>query len=157
MEKQLADHRERAPRPYGILIVDDEACIRGMLDIWLRQQGYATWLASDGRQAIDLYRDRGQDIDAVLLDIRMPGLDGPRTMAALQGLDPQVCCAFMSGDVGDYTEEGLRQRGATAVLAKPLNLAEVARVMGELTLATTFGARQMFSHPDDPNDLLVRQ
>lgn len=157
MEKLLADHRERTPRAYGILIVDDEAHIRGMLDIWLRQQGYATWLASEGRQAIDLYQGNVQEIDAVLLDIRMPGMDGPQTMAALQGLDPHVSCAFMSGDLGTYTEEGLRQRGAAAVLLKPLNLAEVARVMGELTLATTFGARRMLFHPDDPNEYTVRR
>lgn len=120
------------PRAYGILVVDDEACVRGVLNLGLLQHGFAVWLAADGREALDLYRRHHASIDVVLLDVRLPGPDGPQTLAALRGLDPQVRCWFMSGDLGGYTQERLRAGGATGVLAKPFRLDEVAQVLGEL-------------------------
>ena len=120
------------PRAPGVLIVDDEAGIRGVLNAWMRQQGFAVWLAADGRQAIELYRHHHESIDVVLLDVRMPGLDGPQTLAALQALRPEVRCCFMSGDLGTYTAEALENLGGGAVLRKPFHLAEAARVLCEL-------------------------
>ena len=120
------------PRKYGVLAVDDERGVRGLLDVGLRQEGFAVWLAADGRAAIDLYRHSGGVIDAVLMDVRMPGLDGPQTLAALREINPQVRCCFMSGDPGGYTEGGLCDLGAAAVFRKPFCLAEVARVLREL-------------------------
>jgi CheY-like chemotaxis protein len=117
------------PRQYGLLVVDDDEGVRGVLGVGLRQQGFAVWLASGGREALDLYRQHSRAIDVVLLDVRMPGLDGPQTLAALQELNPQVCCCFMSGGLGSYTQEGLRDLGAAAVLPKPFRLPEVARVL----------------------------
>jgi CheY-like chemotaxis protein len=121
--------RTAAPRPCGVLVVDDEACIRKLLEAGLRQEGLAVWLAASGQEALDLYRRHRDAIDVVLLDVRMPGLDGPQTLAALQELNPQVCCCFMSGGLGSYTGEGLRDLGAAAVLPKPFRLPEVARVL----------------------------
>jgi CheY-like chemotaxis protein len=68
----------------------------------------------------------------VLLDVRMPELDGPGTLAALQTLDPQVRCCFMSGYLGGYTEERLLSLGAAAVLPKPFQLANTVRLLWEL-------------------------
>jgi CheY-like chemotaxis protein len=120
------------PRPYGLLVVDDEPCVRGVLDVWLRHQGFAVWVAANGWDALDLYRYHREAIDAVLLDVLMPGRDGPRTLASLQEVNPQVRCCFMSGNLGVYSEERLRTRGAAAVLRKPFRLTEVAQVLGHL-------------------------
>src|SRR5690349_11978266 len=84
---RLADGRR-----HGVLVVDDQEGVRGVLGAMLRQEGFAVWLAADGWEAIDLYRSRRAAIDLVLLDVRMPGLDGPATLAALRGLDPRVRC-----------------------------------------------------------------
>jgi CheY-like chemotaxis protein len=127
------------PRAYGILVVDDEACVRGVLDLGLRHHGFAVWLAADGREALDLYRRHRAAIDVVLLDVRLPGPDGPQTLAALRELDPRVRCCFMSGDLGSYTEEDLRERGAAGVLPKPFRLDGVARVLRELATAGDAG------------------
>src|SRR5437879_4226089 len=66
-------------RACGILIVDDQAHVRDVLSIGLRQEGFAVWLAANGREAFDLYRCRRADIDVVLLDMHMPVLNGPQT------------------------------------------------------------------------------
>src|SRR5205814_4909737 len=110
------------PRAYGILVVDDEAAMRGVLNIAMRQQGFVVWLAANGREALDLYRRHRAAIDVILLDVRMPGLDGPQTLAALQEINPHVRCCFMSGDLGSYTEGVLRDFKAAAGLPKPLRL-----------------------------------
>jgi CheY-like chemotaxis protein len=46
------------------------------------------WLAAGGQEALDLYQRHREAIDVVLLDVRMPGLDGPQTLAALRALNP---------------------------------------------------------------------
>jgi len=119
-------------REYGILVVDDEDYVRDVLDVGLRQRGFAVWLAASGREAIDAYGCHRQDIDVVLMDVRMPRVDGPRTLAALQELNPKIRCCFMTGDLGSYTEEGLRGLGAATVLTKPFRLAEVAQLLREV-------------------------
>jgi CheY-like chemotaxis protein len=128
----LPDTPAASPPPHGVLAVDDEGCVRGLLDVGLRLHGFSVWLAADGREALELYRRHGPSIAVVLMDVRMPGLDGPQTLAALQELNPQVRCCFMSGDFGGYTEEGLRSLGAAVVIPKPFQLDEMARVLREL-------------------------
>ena len=120
------------PRPHGVLIADDEADVRDVLHDRLRQEGFSVWLAADGQEALDLYRNHCATIDVVLLDVRMPGLNGPQTLAALRELTPQIRCCFMSGSFGSYTEERLRDLGAATVFAKPFRLDEVAHVLGNL-------------------------
>jgi CheY-like chemotaxis protein len=121
-----------AGRAYGILVVDDEPCVRGVLSAVLRQRGFAVWVAADGLQAIELYWRHRPAIDVVLLDVRMPMPDGPQTLGALREIDAQVRCCFMSGELGKYSAEALYEAGATAIFTKPLPLAEVAQTLWEL-------------------------
>ena len=120
------------PQQYGILVVDDDAAVRGLLEFGLRHQGFAVWLAANGPEALEQYRRHGATIDVALLDVLMPGLDGPQTLATLQELNPQVRCCFMSGDLGLYGEWQLQSMGAAAVFHKPFRLAEVAQVLWDL-------------------------
>lgn len=134
--------REAPPataRTYGILVVDDELAVGGLLEIGLREQGLTVWLAVNGREALDLYLRNRPMIDVVLLDVRMPGWDGPQTLAALQELNPKICCCFMSGDIGSSNEGPLRDLGAGAVLQKPFPLAQAAHVLRELASTAEVG------------------
>ena len=120
------------PRPHGVLVVDDDADVREVLHEKLRQEGFSVWLAADGREALDVYHNHCETIDVALLDVRMPGLDGPQTLAALQKVTPQIRCCFMSGCLGRHSEEKLRDLGAAAVFSKPFWPDGVAHVLGEL-------------------------
>ena len=126
-------------RQPGILIVDDEPAIRNLLRIVLQQQGFAVWLAADGWEALKVYQQQRGHIALVLLDVRMPGWDGPRTLALLRKLDPAVRCCFLTGHAGDYSEEELRQRGAEHVFAKPFRPAELGLFLGRLAAQPTAG------------------
>jgi len=123
-------------RPLGILIVDDDPSVRAMLEMGLRHHGFVVWLASHGQEALALYRDHAQEIDLVLLDVRMPGMDGPQTLAALQQINPQVRCCFVSGESGEYTQEALLALGAAHYFKKPFSLSGVTQVLRQLVERT---------------------
>jgi CheY-like chemotaxis protein len=127
----LLDVPAKAP---GILVIDDEEPIRRLLQIVLQRQGFDVWLAADGRQAVKLYDRFRSQIDLVLLDVRMPGLDGSQTLEALRQLNPDLCCCFLTGHAGQYTEQQLRQRGAVRVFAKPFAVAELATALWKVAL-----------------------
>jgi anti-anti-sigma factor len=115
--------------PLGVLVVDDDARLRGLLHQWLQRSEWAVWSAADGQQAIELYRRHREEISLVLLDVRMPGLDGPQTLAALQTIDPAVRCCFLTANPEPYTEEGLLLSGAIRVLRKPIPFAELLEAL----------------------------
>lgn len=116
--------------PPTVLVVDDDSQVRGVLELGLQRHGFAVVVAEDGREAVELFhRMREQDegeSPVVLLDVRMPGLDGPLVLAALQSLDAEVRAYFMTGDPAPYTADGLLALGARRVFAKPLDLAATA-------------------------------
>jgi DNA-binding NtrC family response regulator len=68
----------------------------------------------------------------VLLEVRMPGMDGPHTLTALQKLCPTVRCCFMTGNPTPYTEEALLQMGAMRVFRKPFAFIEVIDMLIQL-------------------------
>jgi DNA-binding NtrC family response regulator len=116
----------------GVLIVDDEPYILQLLEAFLGRQGFRVWLASNGAEALELYRSHFSKIAVVVLDVCMTGLDGPQTLAAMQTVNPQVRFCFMSGDPGAYPESELLDRGSPCVLKKPFRLEEIIHVIEQL-------------------------
>ena len=68
----------------------------------------------------------------VLLEVRMPGMDGPHTLTALQKLCPTVRCCFMTGNLTPYTEEALLRMGAVRVFRKPFAFTEAIDTLHQL-------------------------
>ncbi len=118
-----------ADRPLHVLVVDDQHDVREVLSMGLAHYGFAVCRASGGREAIELYRDRRQELDLVLLDVLMPGLDGPQTLRALREVNPDVRCCFLSGGLGKYNEVALRDMGALAVFSKPIKPSVLAQMI----------------------------
>ena len=125
------------PRPPVVLVVDDYEDLRRILGQALRHFGYDVLLAASGREALEVYRRRGQDIDLVLMDVLMPDGDGPQTLDALRRFDPGVRCCLMTGDPGNYRLADLLQRGAERVLVKPIALEELIQVVGDVLQPTS--------------------
>jgi CheY-like chemotaxis protein len=117
----------------GVLVVEDHPDVRQLLGLALPRFGLPVWLAEGGREAIRLYREHRREIGVVLLDVQMPDLDGPETLAALRGLDPAVRVVFMSGNLGPYAAEDLLALGAARILEKPFrSLAALAQTLQEV-------------------------
>jgi two-component system, OmpR family, response regulator len=111
-----------------VLVVDDTDAVREVVCAMLRRHGFEVRVAANGRDSLDVYHElvqRGHDV-TVLLDVQMPGLDGPLVLAALQATDPGVRAYFMTGDPGQYSEDDLLALGAGRVFAKPLDLPVMA-------------------------------
>lgn len=119
------------PRP-GILVVDDEECIRTLLTLLLSQHGFAVWTAASGDEALSLYKRHQADIGLVLLDVQMPAMDGPQTLEALRQLGPSPTVAFLTGHAGKYTPDELLRRGGCQVIPKPFGMAEFVHTLHQL-------------------------
>jgi CheY-like chemotaxis protein len=116
----------------GVLVVDDEPGMRSFLQKTLTLNGFQVWLAGDGKAAIETYKAHRESIAAVLMDVCMPGMDGPVTLAALRNLDSNLRCCLMTGGTNDYSREELIAAGASHILGKPFSLAEVVRLLHQM-------------------------
>jgi DNA-binding response OmpR family regulator len=107
----------------SVLVVEEEHAIRAVRGAALRLEGFDVRLAAGGAEGVTLYRDRPAGL--VLLDVQMPGLDGPDTLATLRTLDPAVRCCFMTGHADPRLAARLLALGAFHVLHKPFRLDEL--------------------------------
>jgi DNA-binding NtrC family response regulator len=119
----------------AVLVVDDEEMVRNLLRAALEREGFEVRLAVSGREALSLCEYEGTTFAAVLLDVRMPGLDGPQTLSEMRRIMPDTPCCFMSGNPGHYEGMELLDRGAVALFAKPFRLNHVAEVLWQLVRA----------------------
>jgi DNA-binding response OmpR family regulator len=117
----------------GVLVVDDEHMVRIMVQMGLERNGFEVLLASNGREAIDLFRAHREEIAVVLLDVCMPGLDGVQTLNGLRELDCEVPACFMTAYTGAFEPEDLLRHGIAHVIAKPFHLEELASILRLLT------------------------
>jgi len=116
----------------GVLVADDDHLVRVLVQLGLERGGFEVWLASNGCEAIDQYREHQEEIAVVLLDVCMPELDGPQTLDALRELNPEIPVCFMSGNAGFYGLDELRQRGAAHVIIKPFLMEELVHVLRQV-------------------------
>jgi two-component system, NtrC family, nitrogen regulation response regulator NtrX len=107
----------------SILIVDDEESIRESLKGILDDEGFKTYFARDGEEAIGRVREENPDL--VLLDIWMPGMDGIETLRRIRELSPDQLIIMMSGHGTIETAVKATKLGAHDFIEKPLSLEKV--------------------------------
>ncbi|MFY0524436.1 sigma-54-dependent transcriptional regulator [Archangium gephyra] len=104
--------------PSTVLIVDDEKNILLTLQTSLQLAGYRTELAASGQVALDVVSAR--PVDAVLMDVKMPDMDGLTALARLMELRPELPVIMMSGHGTIDTAVKATQLGARDFLEKPI-------------------------------------
>jgi two-component system OmpR family response regulator len=121
-----------------LLLVDDEDAIRTIASISLeRIGGWAIVAVASGQEALAAVRDGGP-FDAILMDVMMPGLDGPGTLARMRGEDvpaQHVPVVFMTAKVGAAERERLLSLGASGVIAKPFDPMTLPDELGRVLAA----------------------
>ncbi|HVK14532.1 MAG TPA: response regulator [Gemmataceae bacterium] len=125
-----ADHAQPAP---GILVVDDDCAVRRFLEHSLTRAGYRIFGASNLADAVTMFDLVRCHVRLALLDVSMPGGDGPEVLRELRLLSPELPAVFMSGeldpDMSDPLADRLRAEGASGLIAKPMRLPDLCAVL----------------------------
>ncbi len=103
-----------------ILIVDDEAAIRAVLRRLLERQGYRVLMASNGQEALDLFRPFRDEIRLVITDLMMPAMDGIELVRSLKASKPDVKVIAATGLDVEANRAQLSALGVPELLVKPL-------------------------------------
>ena len=112
-----------------ILLVDDEEPIRALGARMLSHLGFEVLLAADGREALEVYRDRRTEIALVLLDLTMPRMDGEETDEQLRQLDPEVKVVISSGYAESDVASRFAGKGLAGFVHKPYTLVQLRDAM----------------------------
>ena len=114
-----------------ILIVDDEPFILLTAKATLESNGYKVLTANDGLVAVEMFRNKHEEIAAVLLDMMMPVLDGPATMKAMKAIAPNVKIVAASGLRLAERPAAALAAGAIGFLKKPYSDSELLKMLAE--------------------------
>ena len=119
-----------------ILIAEDEADLRDLLQDDLEANGYETAVAIDGRSALAHLERQQEMIDLLLTDVKMPGLTGDQLLAKTRALRPEVPVVVMTafGSVEQAVE--MVKAGAFQYLTKPFETDELLRVVEKALVET---------------------
>jgi CheY-like chemotaxis protein len=104
---------------YSILITDDDDLQRDTLREIVEPEGYRTFLASSGEEAIDLVQQ--ESIHLVLLDMHMPSLNGLDTLRLVHQVKETLPCILVTGDTSDTLMRQAFQAHAYSVIHKPVS------------------------------------
>jgi signal transduction histidine kinase/CheY-like chemotaxis protein len=135
----------RAPRPGDqapgtvrwkgqgrILLVDDEEMVRTVATLMLQRLGFEVITATDGRDAVDLFTVRKDVIDAVVLDMTMPNMDGKEALERLRRIRPDIRVLMTSGFTAEDIAKEMGENGHNGFLQKPFNSAMLAEKLKAL-------------------------
>ena len=106
-----------------ILVIDDEQGIRGLLDRHLSRKGYEVVLAESGRTGLELFCQEQPDV--VVLDLKMPEMDGLTVLKQLRSLDPKKPVIILTGAGSAEAEQKVRALGVTEFVEKEFSLNEL--------------------------------
>ncbi len=113
----------------SLLITDDDPDFRETLQGVFEPKGFRTLLAADGEEALQIVRSR--EIHLVLLDVHMPRLGGLETLRQVKQFRAMLPCILLSAELDEMIIEQARQARAFSVLAKPVTLSQITRVVRE--------------------------
>jgi PAS domain S-box-containing protein len=107
------------------LAVDDEESVRTLAAAMLDQLGFSVLQAGDGREALQRFRERADEIRVVLLDMTMPHLDGAETFRELRRIRPDVRVILSSGYNRQTATSRFAGKGLAGFIQKPYRLDEL--------------------------------
>jgi PAS domain S-box-containing protein len=123
---------ELAKGSASLLLVDDEQLIIDVGTAILKKLGYNVMVATSGEQALDMVQRKKTDIDLVILDMIMPGMDGGKTFDRLREICPEMPVILSSGYALNGKADAIMQRGCNGFLQKPFNISELSLKVQEV-------------------------
>lgn len=115
-----------------ILFVDDEEINRIVGNDILEDLGYEVFLASNGLEALSIFKKNLEVIDLVVLDMIMPKLNGHDTFLKMKEIDKECKVIIASGYSDDEDILRLKDKGLSAILSKPYKIPQLDHLLKEL-------------------------
>jgi DNA-binding NtrC family response regulator len=106
-------------RDYSILIADDDTSCRQALRDIMGAEGFCTWMASSGEEALDILREK--DVHLALLDMHMPTLTGLETLQLARQIKAILPAILITGDTNEDLIRQACQLHFYSVIPKPIN------------------------------------
>ncbi len=111
----------------SLLITDDDRAFRETLQGVFAPRGYRTLLAGDGEEALSIVRK--EEVHLLLLDMHMPKLTGLETLRRVKRFKAILPCILLSAHLDELLIEQARLAQAFSVLAKPVTMSQLTRVV----------------------------
>jgi two-component system cell cycle sensor histidine kinase/response regulator CckA len=112
-----------------ILVVEDEKLMLHLLAKIFLQQGYQVMVASDGEQAIEIYRRWRLKIDIVLLDVGLPKMTGWQVLSKMKQENPEVRVVVATGYLEPEKKVHMSRVGVKDFVTKPYRLDQVIKTI----------------------------
>jgi len=112
-----------------ILLVEDEEMLLTLVSGMLSSHGYNVLIAHDGREAVEVFRNHGEEIALVLSDLGLPELGGWEAFLRMREMNPQVKGIFATGYLDDNANTDMREMGIPSVIRKPYVLEEILKAV----------------------------
>ena len=110
-----------------ILVVDDEEVLRDLFEQTLIRSGYEVFTAENGNKALEIYREKMEGIDLVILDLIMPEMGGEECLDGILEIDPNARVLIASGQLAMESRKAVLERRARGFIDKPCNTRELLR------------------------------
>jgi DNA-binding NtrC family response regulator len=110
-----------------ILIVDDEAMIRNLLEKILSKEGYKILMAKDGQEALDILSN--SKVEIVISDMKMPRMNGLELLKHIKKDRPEIGVVIMTGYGDTYTVKDALLLGADEYITKPFKSYEMLMIV----------------------------
>jgi CheY-like chemotaxis protein len=104
-----------------VLVADDERVVRQVVRAMLERDGFTVLTARDGREAVRMFGNVSQEVDAVLLDLTMPYLDGDEALVEMRRQRPDLKAVLLSGHAEQEARERCDERERASFLQKPFD------------------------------------
>jgi len=115
-----------------ILWVDDEEIALEVWSLMLRKLGYTVLQARYGYEALEVFEKNKNRISLVILDMRMPGMDGCEVYDRLKEMKPEIKIIIFSGYIDRYCIDELSKRSFSDYVEKPFKLKELSEKIEEV-------------------------
>ncbi len=132
-----------------LLCVDDDPGIRELYEAMLGTYGYEVLVAEGGLQALNLFRSKRKEIDAVISDYEMPGMNGAELAAELKRCDPEIPVIVISGSAPVLEETPYFVDAAVPKGASVENIVDHIEVLLEARRTGRIGTRSLRKAPPD--------
>lgn len=120
-----------------VLIIDDTKNIRTLLTTCLELRDYEVLTAENGRVALDILKEKKEEIDLIFLDIRMPGMSGTEVLKSLRSYGVSCPVIIMTAFATVKNAVDCTKLGAVAYLQKPFSPDRVNVILDEITENTS--------------------